>query len=136
MALSTTKQRWLEQNVTHAHCYTAWYMRQQINCASWHLRTPIRVHNMRPSNPEYISHTYVTTFVDAIWMMWHRDQTRPASPHILTFCAFLPIMAHQPVRPLALVDSNTSKIFTERFTESALQIRSPCCQRRLSCSCF
>jgi hypothetical protein len=30
---------------TLLHC---WYMRQQINRASWHLRTPIRVHNMRP----------------------------------------------------------------------------------------
>jgi len=28
-------------------------MRQQIRCASWHLQTPIRVNNMRPSNPEH-----------------------------------------------------------------------------------
>ena len=132
MAVSTTKQRWMKQNITHTHCYTAWYMRQQINCASWHLRTPIRVHNMRPSNPEHKSYTYVT-FIDAIRMMWQTDQTRPASQHILTFCAFLPIMAHQPVRQLALVDSNMSKICTERFTGSASQIHSPCCQRRLSC---
>jgi len=74
------KKRWLEQNITHAHYYTAWYMRQQINCASWHLRTPIRVHNMRPSNPQHKSHTYVTTVIDAIWMMW---QTKPnLLPHI------------------------------------------------------
>jgi hypothetical protein len=72
MALSTIKQRWLEQNITHAHRYTTWYMRQQTHCASWHLRTPIRVNNMRPSNPEHKSYTYVTTFMDAIWMMWQR----------------------------------------------------------------
>jgi hypothetical protein len=91
MALGITQQRKLEQNTTQANCYTAWYMQQHIIVTSVNTYPSAQHATFKPRTQNLPLHN--VKHADVICMMWQTDQTRSASPHLLTLFGFLPITA-------------------------------------------